>query len=348
MIPGAGQFYSRRIWKGLLFLLLGIGAHNAEHYMLGTTRFLGLLPAIGFYIFGILVFIVAAWDAVHFARKQQALSKETPDPWFGVFLSLIVGLFGYVYWRKWLYCVLWLTLAVLSVFFLFLIQSKLLAYIVLFIFYLSVPTHVYLIANKKHGQMGGKAALLFFVLLYSSIPLVAVNKYLDRYGLWYGRSDSKSMDPTLKVGDRVIVNNSAYVMIAPEVNDIVVIKTSRVTRDPCASESADATQKPILTKRIVAGGGDIIEVNDGMIKVNGKIREYYSYIPSNSDKRTTRRKNLLAQNGQYRVPEGKFFVMGDNIDNSFDSRYFGAVPRDAIIGKVVKVYWPFSRARILK
>jgi len=348
MIPGAGQFYTRRISKGLLFLFFSIGAGVAEDYMLGTTRFLGLLPAVGFFIFGILVTIVAIWDAVHFVKRQQAIPKGTPDPWFGVFLSLIIGPLVYVYLRKWLYCILCLIIAVLSA---FLIRNKLLAYIVLFIFFVGVPIHVYLIAEKKHGQMRGNAAILFFVLLIFSKSLAIADEYLeDRYGIWAGGAVSGSMEPTLKINERVFVNNFAYIVGDPEVNDIVVIKTSEVARDPNALFSADETKKPTLTKRIVATGGDVIEVNDGIVRVNGKVRKYYPDITTDSNAGTTHSKDwfLLAQNGPYRVPEGKFFVMGDNINNSFDSRCFGAVPRDAIIGKVVKVYWPPSKARVLK
>jgi len=250
MIPGAGQFYSGRIFKGLLFLFLAICAGNVKDYMLGTTRFLGFLPASVFFIFGILVWIVATWDAVLFAKRQQALPKGTPDPWFGVFLSLIVGLFGYIYLRKWLYCILWLVLAALGV---LLIRSELLARIVLFIFFAGVTPHVYLIANKKHGQMGGNKAILFFILLVFSASLDIANGYLERrYGIWYAGCSSGSMEPMLKVGEYIIVNNFAYVMSAPEVNDIVVIKRSRVTRYPYASESAEAIQSPFFIKRIVA------------------------------------------------------------------------------------------------
>lgn len=259
-----------------------------------------------------------------------------------MFLSLIIGPFVYVYLRKWLYCILWLVLAALDV---LLIRSELLARIVLFIFFVGVTPHVYLIANKKHGQMGGNKAILFFILLVFGASLDIANSYLERrYGIWYAGCGSGSMEPTLKVGEHIIVNNFAYVISAPEVNDIVVIKTSRVTRNPYASESAEAIKTPIFMKRIVARWGDIIEVNDGIVKVNGRIRPYYPDISNDSGTRTTPHKGLLT----YCVPEGKFFVMGDNTDNSFDSRYFDAVPRDAIIGKVVKVYWPLSRARVLK
>ena len=74
-ILGAGQFYSGRISKGLLFLFLAICADNVKDYMLGTTRFWGLLLASVFFIFGILVWIVATLDAVRFAKRQQALPK---------------------------------------------------------------------------------------------------------------------------------------------------------------------------------------------------------------------------------------------------------------------------------
>jgi signal peptidase I len=102
-------------------------------------------------------------------------------------------------------------------------------------------------------------------------------------------------------------------------------------------------------KRIVAAGGDVVEVTEGVLKINGKVSDYW--IGSHSGLTAygiTHDKKLLAQKGPYRVPDGEFFVMGDNIDWSLDSRDFGPVPRNAIVAKVVKVYWPLGKARVLK
>jgi TM2 domain-containing membrane protein YozV len=103
LIPGAGQICAGRISKGLLFLVLSIGASVAMYYMLGTTRFLGLLQAMVFSVAVLLVRIEATWDVVRFARRQQDIPKGTPDSWLAVFLSLIVGPFAFAYLRKWFF-----------------------------------------------------------------------------------------------------------------------------------------------------------------------------------------------------------------------------------------------------
>jgi signal peptidase I len=352
LIPGAGQIYAGRVSKGLLFLFLWVSGSAAAYYMLGTTRFLGLLPAGCSYIFtAILLPIAATWDAVHFAKRQEVLPKGMPDSWFAVFFSLIFGPLGYVYLRKWAFLSLWVILAVLAALSSLLIKSRLCVHIIVFIFAVGVPVHVYLIACNKDRSIRDKATLTFFILLLFSGSNFVIGPYFDhRYGVWTVGSHGRSMEPTLgnKNEHYIIINSFVYIMNNPQISDIVAIKTSRVGHDPNALESAEATKESILIKRIIAAGGDIIEVNDGMVKVNGKVRRCYSHVSGDSYIRTTNWKNLLAQKGPYRVPEGKFFVMGDNIEISFDSRYFGAVPRDAIIGKVVKVYWPLSRARVLK
>lgn len=130
---------------------------------------------------------------------------------------------------------------------------------------------------------------------------------------------SESMEPTLLKGDRVLVNRLAYRFGEPQRGDIVVF------RPPLGKED--------YIKRIVAMGGDTVEVRSGRLFVNGVTLEE-PYL---------KEQQMLGHYDEIVVPEGSYFMMGDNRNNSGDSRVFGPVDEKAILGKAFLVYWPLSR-----
>ena len=138
---------------------------------------------------------------------------------------------------------------------------------------------------------------------------------------------SPSMAPTLEPGDRVLVNKLAYK--AHEVNhgDLVVFE-----RPPQASNGEDDEIKDLI-KRVVAVGGDTIEARDGQVYVNGeRIEEPYLVEGTPTD-------NLPLTE----IPEGTVFVMGDNRTNSEDSRVFGPIDEDTIVGRAFVTVLPISQ-----
>src|SRR5690606_23218570 len=127
---------------------------------------------------------------------------------------------------------------------------------------------------------------------------------------------SPSMAPTLEVGDRVLVNKLAYRAHEVRRGDLVVFE-----RPPNASNGQEDEIKDLI-KRVIAVEGDTIEAYEGEVYVNGeRIEEPYLAEGTVTE-------NLPRQV----VPEGKVFVMGDNRSNSEDSRVFGAIDEDTIIG----------------
>jgi signal peptidase I len=128
---------------------------------------------------------------------------------------------------------------------------------------------------------------------------------------------SPSMEPTLDVGDRVLVNKLSYKFHDVHRGDVVVFG-----RPPGASTGEDGEIKDLI-KRVIAIGGDTIEGRDGVVYVNGKgIDENYLEPGTPTD-------NLPLQT----IPDGKVFVMGDNRTNSEDSRVFGPIDEDDIVGR---------------
>lgn len=130
---------------------------------------------------------------------------------------------------------------------------------------------------------------------------------------------SESMEPTLLKGDRVLVNRLAYRFGEPQRGDIVVF------RPPLGEED--------YIKRIVAVGGDTVEVRSGKLYLNG-VAQDESYL---------KEQHVLGRYEELLVPEGSYFMMGDNRNNSGDSRVFGPVEKGAILGKAFLLYWPIGR-----
>ena len=132
---------------------------------------------------------------------------------------------------------------------------------------------------------------------------------------------SPSMVPTLEVGDRVLVNKLSYKLHPVHHGDVVVFSR------PKLEGGGDDNIKDLI-KRVIAVGGDTIEARDGQVYVNGRLIDE-PYLPNG-----TRTDSLPRQT----VPKDRVFVMGDNRTDSQDSRFFGPIPVDTIVGRAfVKV-----------
>ena len=131
-----------------------------------------------------------------------------------------------------------------------------------------------------------------------------------------------SMSPTLLVGDKVIVNKLEYKFKTVKRGDIVAIYSP--------------LEKKNLVKRVIGLSGETISFSeDDFVYIDGnKLEEPYlpeSVIPAYEVE-------------TYKIGENEFFVMGDNRNNSADSRVFGPISMDKIFGRVIFIYGPFSRA----
>lgn len=160
------------------------------------------------------------------------------------------------------------------------------------------------------------------------------------------------MEPTLDVGQRVLVNRFLYHFTDPSIGDIVVFHppagADRGTECGVAQDPREACPKPTAAessqnfiKRIVAGPGDTLAVRNGHPVVNGveKSDEPYT-LPCGSASACNLPKPIT-------IPPDHYFMMGDNRGASDDSRFWGPVPRDWIIGKAFATYWPPDRIGIL-
>ena len=163
---------------------------------------------------------------------------------------------------------------------------------------------------------------------------------------------SESMEPTLDVGQRVLVNRFLYHFTDPSPGDIVVFHppagadngtecgVPHLPTEACPKPTPGESSQNFI-KRIVAGPGDTLSVRDGHPVVNGVEKADEPYIrPCGGAGSCNLPKTIT-------IPPGDYFMMGDNRGESDDSRFWGPVPRSWIIGKAFATYWPPDRVGIL-
>jgi signal peptidase I len=154
---------------------------------------------------------------------------------------------------------------------------------------------------------------------------------------------SESMEPTLDRGERVLVNRFLFHFREPGVGDVVVFNppkgadsdrcgVHRAPSEPCREPTPEKSDTTFI-KRIVAGPGDRLEIQDGQPVVNGEPAEEDFINPCGGGGACDLRKAID-------IPPDHYFMMGDNRGASQDSRFWGPVPREWIIGQAFGTYWP--------
>jgi signal peptidase I len=186
-----------------------------------------------------------------------------------------------------------------------------------------------------------------FELIFVGATALCLALAVQAYAVKPYQIPSGSMEPTLKIGDRVLVDRAGHRLGAqPEVGDIVVFHPpAGADRDeavcgapapdrPCAAPTADKSDQTFI-KRVVALGGDRLAIHDGHVIRNGRrAAEPFAAACGGLDGCD------YAQ--AITVPKGYVYVLGDNRGASLDSRFWGPVPVDWVIGQARAAYWPPS------
>ncbi len=157
-----------------------------------------------------------------------------------------------------------------------------------------------------------------------------------------------SMEPNLLVGDHLLVNKF---LLAPTESaaERVVLPTRDVHRGDVVVFKFPPDPERDFIKRVIGLPGETIELRDRRIYINGQpIDEPYAhYLPRSeaTDLHEITPDDVREHYGPETVPAGQYFVMGDNRDNSEDSRYWGFLPRDNIKGRALMIYWSYQSDR---
>ncbi len=175
--------------------------------------------------------------------------------------------------------------------------------------------------NPQEPKKRSKA-VSFFLEIFQTLVLALVFYFLIDSFFPRVRVENISMKPTLQPGELLLVNKLAYRLGQPHHGDVIVFHYP-------------ANPKEDYIKRLIGLPGDEIRVEGGKVFINGEaMDEPYIAAPP-------------AYNGSWAIPEGSFFVLGDNRNQSSDSHSWGYVPVENVVGKALVVYWPLDQVKTL-
>ncbi len=172
--------------------------------------------------------------------------------------------------------------------------------------------------NPERGSFRRFIKDILEIALISLFLFLSINTISARI-----RVESVSMQPTLFAGNFVVVNKLSYRFGEPIRGDIIVF---RYPPDP---------ELDPYIKRVIGLPGEHVLVEDGKVYING-VRISEPYLETQTQ-----------QGGEWTVPQDALFMMGDNRNNSSDSRAWGMVPLENVIGKAFMVYWPPEKWEVL-
>jgi signal peptidase I len=147
-----------------------------------------------------------------------------------------------------------------------------------------------------------------------------------------------SMFPTLAIGDDIYVTNLSYGVKLPFTDSVLVSYQQPERGDVIVFKYPEDESKDFI-KRVVGVPGDVVEVRDKDLYVNGVLADTSNIQHTDPAIHFDRRDNF----GPVTVPDHSYFVMGDNRDQSLDSRFWGFVQENKIRGKAVLIYWSWNR-----
>lgn len=190
-----------------------------------------------------------------------------------------------------------------------------------------------LIAKNPDNSLGLKPLIGYLLLIIISIansfliqPVIS-KTIKDNYVQAF-KIPSGSMIPLLLIGDHILVNKQAYKNSSPKRGNIVVFDFP---------EDASRT----FIRRVVGVGGDAIEIKDKQLYVNGK-KYTEDYVIYTDSKLISEKRQPIDFYGPVSVPKDSYFVLGDNRDTSYDSRYWGFLDSIKIKGKAINIYWSWD------
>ncbi len=157
-------------------------------------------------------------------------------------------------------------------------------------------------------------------ILQSLVVAIILAVLIHTFIMQNFRIPSGSMEPTLQINDYIFASKLHYRFQEPERGDIIVF---RYPKDP----------KRYFVKRLIAIGGETVAIRNSLLYIDGE-QVPEDYLPPGLE---------FSDFGTIDVPEGYYFMLGDNRNNSSDSREWGFVPRNLIVGKEIFIYWPPGR-----
>ena len=187
-------------------------------------------------------------------------------------------------------------------------------------------------SNPKSAKIREYAeAIIIAILIAAFIRTFVVQAF---------KIPSGSMKPTLEIGDHILVNKFSYGVKLPYLRN-TIIPVGQPRRGDIAVFIYPEDKSKDFIKRVIAVGGDTVEIRDKKLYINGVAVDdpHGVHVEDVIYPRAIQRRDNF---GPVRVPEGTLFVMGDNRDQSYDSRFWGFVKLEDVIGKAFIIYFSWD------
>jgi signal peptidase I len=334
---GIGQIYSGRIRRGVVLICIQASlCFCALWFVFGLTDDIRIGAALFLPLISIGIWNL--FDAYNCAKAKntedfEISRKRNKDPWLAVFLSDLIPGLGQIYIRKWLWGIVFIIafIAVLS-----LKKSNLFFFTLWAVFQAFACYHAY-VFSPTHRETSRKLIIIvtMIILGWELFDFPFKEYFVEAYSIpkrpelvGEGLRTYGAMSPTLAANDRLLVRKT--VTCIPKRGDIIVFK------------SPEEQEIPYIM-RLIAFEGESVEIKNKTVYLNAKkIQDpFIQKIKYSSIG------NFGLEGKPYIVPKGSVFVLGDNSNNSRDSRFYGAIPKGDVIGKAYKIYWPLKRIGLL-
>jgi signal peptidase I len=184
---------------------------------------------------------------------------------------------------------------------------------------------VFIISSRFKTSIGIAIGItIFSIIIFSIVSIIFRTFIAQPYGI-----PVKSMQPTILIGDYILVNKYVYYFTEPRPGDIILFPHPKASnRD--------------FIKRLIATEGDLVEIRDKQVYINEK-KLQESYVIHNDPMIIPQKIRPRDNFGPITVPPNSIFVLGDNRDNSFDSRHWGFLDKRKVKGKASSVYWSWNQ-----
>lgn len=177
-----------------------------------------------------------------------------------------------------------------------------------------------------------RAFAAVFDFLQGIVVILAIMVMIYLFIMSPQEINGQSMDPTFENGEYILTNKIEYKLVNPDRGDIVIFKSPR-------NKDID------YIKRVIGLPGETVALKSGVIYINGQALDESYYLGADVP---IYGGSFLSDGAEIQVPDGEYFVMGDNRPHSSDSREFGPIPKEDFIGKAFLRYWPFKRTGLIQ